>query len=133
MPTNKVEYAFQGTIPFQITYLVGGKEFPRRARIIYEATPEGSYYDPELGTEVEGEGNYAWHLEIEAIYSSDRTVYRLGSNVPESNDPEWVQVEQGFPLFDEVDEAIGDLIDEDIARQDAERRKQASGSGGSVP
>jgi hypothetical protein len=115
--------SFKGELHFDLTFTLLGKSVTRKAKVVYEHTPEWPYYDLRKQAEFKGWGSTRYHIELAAVpevYESDG--WKKAA-------PEWFQTEDmvhGGVLTEEIWEAVDDAIDEKCKAEDAERR----GAGG---
>ena len=115
--------AFKGELPFDLTFSFLGKTVTRKAKLVYEHTPEWPYFDLLKQAVNEGWNGTSYHIELAAEpeeYGSDDT--------PIPMKPEWFQSEDiardGVLPREEWD-ALLDLVDEQCKVEDAERRRGA--------
>jgi len=94
----------RGTVPFEIAYRIGGREFARRARIVYEACSDGS-----LNSHTEVFSEFPPGFEA---FDTDSD----GQEVMIGPDPRW-QAAGELPRFDVSSFALDDLVREDVKRQ----------------
>jgi hypothetical protein len=110
---------FKGELHFDLTFTLLGKSVTRKAKVVYEHTPEWPYYDLRKQAEFKGWGSTRYHIELAAVpevYESDG--WKKAA-------PEWFQTEDmvhGGVLTEEIWEAVDDAIDEKCKAEDAERR-----------
>jgi hypothetical protein len=117
--------AFNGIIEFDLTIGPMNFEVKRRARLVWESTPEWQYFDLHKMSVTKGWPGQGYHMEILALPD--------GSGWEPDADGKYIRVDQPYwtrvNLFDdgilpqEFYDAISDQIDEDCRRQDGERRR----------
>jgi hypothetical protein len=118
---NDATYAFEGELPFTITFSLFGKTVKRKAKAVFKWTPEGEYYDlatKSLQTCDALKGTY--HIEVLAVRS--RGSY---PKVP----PRWVRMSDltsDDVLSRDVYHAIMDAIEDWCWREDRKRRTIAN-------
>jgi hypothetical protein len=121
---------FKGSVPFDLTVKLMGKQLVRQARLSYEFTPDDwDYYDLRKQEVVAGWGSSKMWIEV--LTAAEADAYRpdgRGSLRRRKAKPEWRLLDlmstEGFvsgELLDHFDE----LVELDAKRQDEERRRQA--------
>src|SRR5262249_16170302 len=113
--------AFKGELPFDLTFGFLGKSVTRKAKVVYEHTPEWPYYDLRKQAEFTGWESSHYHVELAAVpevYESDDTVTE--------GEPEWFEMEEFVRegvVPREIWDAVIDAVDEKCKVEDAERRR----------
>jgi hypothetical protein len=113
--------AFRGELPFDLTLTFLGQNVTRKAKLIYEHTPEWPYYDQLKQEEYTGWEGTKYHIELAAVpqeYHDDGTMTE--------GEPEWFHAEDithDGVLPDKVWNAVLDAVDEKCKAEDAERRR----------
>jgi hypothetical protein len=59
--------AFRGDLEFDMTIAFLGQSGTRKAKVVYEHTPEWEYFDERKQAPYEGRGGTIYHLEIVAV------------------------------------------------------------------
>lgn len=122
------EYAFSGEIEFDLEVKLFGTAVQRKAKIVYEHTPDWAYLNHITGKEQLGWESTSFGIEILAI--PDGEAWETGKNgklVKCKNDPCWTKVDlvQDGVLPESVKHTVYDMIDQDARRQDAENRARS--------
>ena len=116
--------AFKGELPFDLTLTFLGKSVTRKAKLVYEHTPEWPYYDLRKQAKFTGWESSHYHIELAAVpevYESDDTVTE--------GESDWFQTEditRDGVVPQEVWDAVLDVVDEKCKAEDAERRRAAA-------
>ena len=114
--------AFKGELPFDLTFTFLGKSVTRKAKVVYEHTPEWPYYDLRKQAVFTGWESSHYHIELAAVpevYDSDDTVTGGTSDVPSQaqsarlSRPHADRHEVGLPM-DRAEERAGP---EDVGQQ----------------
>jgi hypothetical protein len=58
---------FKGELPFDLTFTLLGKSVTRKAKVVYEHTPEWPYYDFGKKAEFTGWEITHYHIELAAV------------------------------------------------------------------
>jgi hypothetical protein len=115
---------FEGELLFDLTFSFLGQSVTRKAKLVYEHTPEWPYYDLQKNAEYEGWSGTSYHLQLAAQpeeYDHDDKL----KDVP----PEWFKLEdliRDGVLPNEVWDSVLDAVDEKCKVEDAERRRAAT-------
>jgi hypothetical protein len=115
--------SFKGELPFDLTITLLGKSVTRKARVIYEHTPEWPYFDLRKQAEFTGSESFSYHVELAAVPE----VSEPGGTWTEAA-PEWFQADditRNGVLPEEIWEVVLDAIDEKCKAEDAKRRRAA--------
>ena len=113
--------AFRGELEFDMTFELVGKRITRKAKVVFEHTPEWQYYDLRKKAPFTGWPSSMWHLEIAAI-PEDHEV----DGAVVHGKPYWVRLEDithEDVLPHKVGDAILDAVDEQCKQEDARRRR----------
>jgi hypothetical protein len=116
--------AFEGELPFDLTISFLGKTVTRRAKVVFEHTPEWEYWDLQKKASFMGWSGTSYHIEVAAVPQ----VYERDETVTEAP-PEWFRMEditRDGVVPDEVWDAVLDGVDEQCKVTDAERRRVAA-------
>jgi hypothetical protein len=105
---------FQGEIEFELTVEVFGKRVTRKAKAVYEYTPEWPYYDLTKRAQFEGWQGSSMHVEFLTVLEEDGGL----------GDPEWERID--ILQIGEVWNVIEDAIEDKCKAEDAERRRVAA-------
>jgi len=115
---------FKGALEFDLTVTFLGKSITRRAKVVYEHTPEWEYYDLRKKALYTGWNGSAYHIEVAAV--------------PEEQDedgnatagrPYWVRMDditRDDVLPHDAWDAVLDAVDEQCKAEDADRRRAAA-------
>jgi hypothetical protein len=106
--------AFKGEIEFDLAVEVFGKRVVRKAKAVYEFTPEWEYFDPIKRAPFTGSNHSSMHVEFLTVPEEDGDL----------GDPEWEDVD--ILGIGEVWNVIEDAIEEKVKAEDAERRRVAA-------
>jgi hypothetical protein len=115
---------FKGELHFDLTFTFLGKSVTRKAKVVYEHTPEWPYYDLRKQAEFTGWDSYHYHIELQAVpeeHHDDRTI-TFGT-------PRWVEMTDLVSddvLPHEAWDVVLDAVDEKCKAEDAERRRVAA-------
>jgi hypothetical protein len=116
--------AFKGVLEFDLTIGWLGKQITRRARIDYEHTPEGEFYDlekKELVVSIVDQCSYALHLAVPEEFHDDGTITE--------GKPHWVKMEdiiRNDVVPHEMWDVVLDAIEEKSKAEDADRRRRVA-------
>ena len=120
--------SFKGELYVDLTIAILGKSVTRKAKVVYEHTPEWPYFDLRMQAEFTGWESTRYHIELQAMpeeHHDDGTV-TLGT-------PHWVEMTDLISddvLPDEIWDAVLEAIDEKCKAEDAERRRAAASGKG---
>jgi hypothetical protein len=109
--------AFKGSLTFDITFELLGQRVRRKARAVYECTPEGEYFDLVKNALFNGWGNSSYFIELQGWEESEEGKGRKA--VWHRSD-----INDVF-LTEKLSWKIFDLIDEECERLDTKRRRKA--------
>ena len=115
--------AFRGEIEFDLALTLLGKSITRKAKVVYEHTPDWEYWDLRKNALFRSWPSSSWHLEVQAVPDE----YDDDENVVEG-EPYWVRlgdITEDDVLPNEVWDHILDAVDEKCKAEDAERRQSA--------
>src|SRR5262245_44475075 len=117
--------AFKGILEFDLTIGWMGKQITRRARVDYEHTPEGEFYDlqkKELVASIVDQCMYSLHLQaVPEEFHDDGTITE--------GKPHWVKmgdILRNDVVPHEMWDVVLDAIEEKSKAEDAERRRRAA-------
>ena len=116
--------AFRGELGFDLTFELVGKRITRKAKVVFEHTPEWQYFDLRKKAPFTGCASSMWHLEIAAIpedHQQDGTVVH--------GKPYWIRLDDVTHedvLPHELWDAVLDAVDEQCKQDDAQRRRAAA-------
>ncbi len=108
---------FVGTFTFDMIFELFGERIRRKARVAYQCTPSGEYYDLKKKALFEGWGHATYAIELRGWEYPDNGEKRKAA---------WVasDVNDVF-LTEKLSDKIFDLITEECKKLDAERRRKA--------
>jgi len=115
--------AFRGELECDLTFTLLGKSVTRKAKVVYEHTPEWEYWDLNKKAPFKGWNGSSWHLEVAAVteeYDEDEN--------PFAGTPYWVHLDDIAKidvLPHEFWDHVLDEVDEKCKVEDAERRAAA--------
>ena len=115
---------FRGEIEFDWTVAFLGQSVTRKARVVYQHTPDWEYFDLLKNAPYKGWDSSSYRIEMQAVPVEDWD----GDGGPILGTPYWVSLEditQNDVLPNEVWEAVMDAIDAKCKVEDAERRTAA--------
>jgi hypothetical protein len=116
--------AFKGELEFDLEIAFLGKSVSRKAKIVYEHTPEWEYYDLRKKALHTGWSGSSYYIEVAAIPEEWD-----GDGNPVQGTPYWVRLED-FTSDDviphEMWDAVAEAVDEKCKVEDAERRRVAA-------
>lgn len=118
-------HAFSGEIEFDFEMTMLGTIFQRRAKIVYDHTPDWSYFSCSTGKERLGWDSSSFHMEIQALPEGEVLEYKNGKLVKRKCKPCWIKVDQlqeDGVLSEAIYPMIMDMIEEDARRQDTANR-----------
>lgn len=108
--------AFKGSLTFGITFELLGERVRRKARVIYESTPEGEYFDLVKNTLLNGWGNSNYFIEMQ-VWEEDEKGRRKAV---------WQRSDlTDVFLTEKLSWKIFDMIDEECEKLDRRRRRKA--------
>ncbi len=115
---------FRGEFEFDLTIAFLGTSTMRKAKVVYEHTPEWEYYDLRKKALYTGWSGSRYHIEVAAgsVRSHEDDTVTLGT-------PYWVRMEditREDILPHEAWDALLDAVDEQCKLEDAERRRAAA-------
>lgn len=117
--------AFSGNLDFELGIQMFGTEIKRKARIVWQHTPEWEYFD--LGKNAVMKGCFGSIMHVEVLVEEDLYVYKTdakGRQRKYKTKPYWKR----FALFDEgivpkeLFDNIDSIIDNICREEDAKRR-----------
>ena len=114
---------FRGELEFDLTIAFLGTSTTRKAKVVYEHTPEWEYYDLRKKAPYTGWGSSSYHIEVEAVPEEQDDE---GNAIP--GKPYWVKMDDitgPDVLPHEVWDALLDAVDEQCKQEDAKRRMAA--------
>lgn len=115
---------FRGELEFDLTIAFLGNTVTRKAKVVYEHTPEWSYFDLNKRAEFTGWHGTCYHIEVAAVPEQDHE-----DGTTTLGDLYWVHLEditQNDVLPHGTWDALMDAIDEKCRAEDAERRRVAA-------
>src|SRR5262245_44168317 len=115
---------FRGELEFDLTISFLGSTVTRKAKVVYEHTPEWAYFDWNKRAEFTGWHGTAYHIEVAAAPQQD---HEDGTTTFET--PYWVHLEDlahNDVLPFEMWDALLDAVDDKCRAEDAERRRVAA-------
>jgi hypothetical protein len=115
---------FKGEFEFDLTIALLGKSAMRKARVVYEHTPEWEYYDLRKKAPYIGWNCSNYHIEVAAVPEEQDDEGNATAGTPY-----WVRMEditRNDILPHEVWDALLDAVDEQCKLEDAERRRAAA-------
>jgi len=118
---------FQGSVEFDLRLALFGKSVTRRARIIYDFTPLWPYFDTRNGTELRGQPNFEFNIEILALPRAEAPPGHP-RNDPTMK-PTWVRADALMELGvlnRPIMASMYDKVDADVRRRDAQNRVPTS-------
>lgn len=115
---------FKGDLPFDLTIGLLGKSVTRKAKVVYEHTPEWPYCDLRKQSEFTGWESTKYHIELQAVSEEhhDDGTMTFGT-------PCWIEMTdltEDDVLPHEAWDAVIDAVDEKCKAEDAERRRMAT-------
>jgi hypothetical protein len=115
---------FRGELEFDLTISFLGNAVTRKAKVVFEHTPEWPYFDLNKRAEFKGWHGTCYHVEVAAVPESDHE-----DGTTTFGTPYWVHLEdiaQSDVLPHSTWDALLDAIDEKCKAEDAERRRMAA-------
>jgi hypothetical protein len=115
---------FKGELGFDLTIAFLGKSITRKAKVVYEHTPEWEYYDLRKKALYTGWESSSYHIEVEAVPEEQDNDGNATAGTPY-----WVRMDdiaRDDILPHDVWDAVLDAVDEQCKAKDAERRRAAA-------
>jgi hypothetical protein len=116
--------AFSGILEFDLDLGMLGKKVSRKARMIWECTPDWKYFDLKQQRIIKGWPHDTMHMEVLAVLEGEFWKPGPDGNLRECESPVWTKVDllDDGVLTNEVMKEIDDRIDEMCRQEDAARR-----------
>lgn len=108
--------AFNGSFTFNITFELLGERVRRKARVVYESTPEGEYFDLIKNALFDGWGNSSYFIELQGWEEGETGKRKAVWYRSDIND---------VFLTEKLSWKVFDLIEEECERIDRKRRRNA--------
>jgi hypothetical protein len=128
--------AFEGTLEFELKLEAFGKSTTRKARVVWQHTPEWEHYDLNRHCVMPAGGQFVLYTEILAV--SEREYWDRGADGKSrkrKNMPTWTKIDllkEDALMSDEMLQEIDARIDQACRVEDAARRAKLA-SGAQVP
>jgi hypothetical protein len=107
---------FEGELPFDLTITLLGKSVTRKAKVVYEHTPDWEYWDTRKQAPFTGREGTKFHIEAAAVPVTEEA-------------PEWFEmggIARDGVLPEEIWDAVLNAINDKCKAEDAERRRVAA-------